>query len=102
MSAPHTSQTIHLPISAMDGLQSERLYTNIKTTAMSSILANEQMVFSIGTEGLSALSILVDSLSYAIAIEVTREIQNHSNLLAAPGALTNPPSPGGIIKGYVA
>src|ERR1035437_6602618 len=100
MPAPHTSLTIPQPISDMTGVMYERLYLSIRLTAMTSILASEQILFSVGPDSLNSLETLVDCIAYAVAVEVVQEIKNHSNLI--PIVTDVPPFGAGIIKGSVA
>jgi hypothetical protein len=101
MTAPRTSKTVLVSPSGMGGLQVDRLYNNIRETAMSSILASESALFGVTPDGLSALYSFVDCLSYAIANEVILEIKSHSNLTAAPGATDKGSAGAGIIAGYL-
>jgi hypothetical protein len=101
MAAPKTSITPKLPISCLLGLDEDRLYLSLKTTAFSSILTAKDLVPSVGPDGSNAIYTLVDCLCYAIATEVVREINNFSRLTAIPGGTDQGPAGAGIIVGYV-
>lgn len=99
MSAPQTSITPLISPSAQDGIEYMRLYENIRTTAMSSMMASNNLIFTVGIEGLTSLSALVDCIAYAVAVEVTLEIKGHSKLQSI--ARDAGSAGAGIISGYV-
>jgi hypothetical protein len=99
MGAPQTSLTIPMSQSDQQGLDVDRLYNNIKTTAFSSILTTGDYVPAIGPDAKNAMFTMIDCMCYAIAVEVVREINNHSNLKAL--STDRGISGAGIISGYV-
>jgi hypothetical protein len=101
MAAPHTSLTPTLPLSTLSGLNAERLYLALQTTAFSSILTTGDFSPSVGPDGKNAMFTLIDCLCYAIAAEVVAEIKNNSMLQAMPGMTDQGPAGAGIIVGFV-
>lgn len=99
MHAPPTSITIHMGMSDMMGMMEERLYQNIRLTAMTSMMTSENILFSMGVDGLGSLAALVDCIAYAVATEVVLEIQNHSMLMGASRDVSI--AGAGIITGWV-
>jgi hypothetical protein len=85
----------------LDGLNEERLYLCLRTTAFSSILTAGDLVPSVGPDGANAMFTLIDCMCYAIATEVCREINGHSKLQAMPGGTDVGTAGAGIIVGFL-
>ena len=74
--------TANPAMSDMMGLNADRLYMNLRTSAMLAIMQSENLLFSVDAHGITGLFSMVDSMCQAIAVEVVSEIQSHSNLMA--------------------
>ena len=90
-----------LPLSDQAGLNSMRLYTNLKTNALKQMLLSENLVLSVGIDGVLSLSSLVEAICAAVAAEVIAEIKNHSKLQEMPGARDKGYAGAGIISGFL-
>lgn len=87
------------PVSDLSGVQETRLYENLKKNTMMQLLASQNVLTSIGIDGVLALSSFIDALSAAIAAEVLSEIKSHSRLESI--ARDTGKAGAGIIVGYV-
>lgn len=74
--------TANPAMSDMMGMNAERLYMNLRTTAMLAIMESENLLFSVDAQGVTGLFSMVDAMCQAIAVEVVSEIQSHSNLMS--------------------
>lgn len=86
-------------VSDLTGLNSERLYLKLKLTALEQLIGSQNLIPTIGIDGVLALSSFVDAMCKAVAQEVVAEIQGHSNLMAITRDAG--PAGAGIITGFV-